>query len=87
MPSLSPQRRRWVTEPGEIEPRPQAFAILPHYEDGVLVAFTVQDPEGDTIRSRTKLIEAIHKEYPEISIGELENARISYYDYHAVVVR
>ena len=87
MSSPTPQRRRWVTAPEELEPRPQAFAILPQYnEAGSLIAFTVQDPEGDMIRSRAKLAAAIHKEYPAVSIEELENARITYYDYHAVVV-
>lgn len=87
MPTPTPERRRWVTAPGELEPRPSAFAILPQYnEAGILIAFTVQDPAGDVIRKRSTISAAIHKEYPTVSIEELENARIAYYDYHAVVV-
>lgn len=86
MNNPSPQRRRWVTAPEEIEPRPEAFQIIPQYsEAGILLAFTVQDPEGDVIRSRALLTASIHKEYPGVSIEELENAKISYYDYYAVV--
>jgi hypothetical protein len=64
---------------------PEAFVILPHYEKGIVIGFTVLDP-GDTIRGRGRLVAAIHKEYPGVSIGELDNARISYNEYHADVV-
>ena len=82
----SPERRRWITLPEEIEPRPEAFAILPEYDErGVLMAFKVQDPERDVIRQRASLITEIHKQFPAISIDELNDARISYFDYHAIV--
>jgi len=83
--SPSPERRRWITAPEEIEPRPGVFAILPEYSEGILVAFKVQDPECDVIRHRPKLVAEIHKQYPAVSIDELDNAGISYFDYHAIV--
>jgi len=81
----SPERGRWITLPEEIEPRPEAFAILPEYDRGILVAFKVQDPEGDVICHRARLISKIHSEFSTVSIGEPNDARISYYDYHAIV--
>jgi len=83
--SPSPDRRRWITTPEEIEPRPEVFAILPDVSEGVLIGFTVQDPEGDVIRFRAKIAAAIHNQYPEVSIEQVQDARISYFDYHAYV--
>lgn len=84
--SPAPGRRRWITMPEEIEVRPEAFAILPEYDEaGTLIAFKVQDPEGDVIRHRATLISRIHNEFPAISVGELNDARISYFDYHATI--
>lgn len=31
MSNPSPERRRWITAPEEIEPRPEVFAIMPEY--------------------------------------------------------
>lgn len=84
MNNPSPERRRWVTVE-EIEVRPQAFAILPEYERGIITGFKVQDPEGYVIRQRARLVGEIHSQYPAVSIEELDNARISYFDYHAIV--
>ena len=78
-----PQRKRWGTTPEEV--RPEAFAIEPIYDDRGIIGFKVNDPEGSVIRKRASLVAEIHKEYPGISIGELEDARISYYDYHAEI--
>jgi len=84
--SPSPQRRRWVTEPLEIEPKPQAFAIRTEQDAaGNIVAFTVEDPEGEVIRNRSTLVAKIHSEFPKVSLSALENASISYYDYYATV--
>lgn len=85
--SSSPQRRRWITEPEEIEPVPGAFGIIPQYDEkGVLIAFTVEDPEADVIRKRGELIAKIHEEYPGVSLHELNDASIAYFDYRATVV-
>ena len=53
--------------------------------NGTLIVFKVQDPERDVIRKRASLITEIHKQFPTISIDELNDARISYFDYHAIV--
>lgn len=82
--SPSPQRRRWVTAPGEIEPIPEAFGIGAEYgPNGTIVGFRIADPEGNVIRKRTSIVEEIHRQYPEVDIGKLENSAISYYDYYA----
>jgi len=80
----SPQRKRWVTV-AEIEAVPAAFGIAPYYEDGILVGFRIDDPEGSVIRKRANIVAEIHQAYPEVSIGELENARVAYFDYHVDV--
>ena len=69
----------------EIEEVPAAFRIVPYYKDGILVGFRIDDPEGSVIRERANIIAEIHKAYPEVSVGELENARMTYSDYHADV--
>ncbi len=84
--SPSPQRRRWVTEPVEIEPKPQAFGI--HAEQdaaGNIIGFTIEDPEGEIIKQRSALVARIRSEFPKVSPSALENASISYYDYSATV--
>lgn len=83
--SPTPERRRWVTAPEEIEPRPQEFSIEPIYERDILIGFTILDPEGDVIRSRAKITELLHEKYPGVSIRELENSSISYFDYRVEV--
>lgn len=81
----SPQRRRWVTAPEEIEARPGEFGIEPIYEGGIIVGFTVLDPEGSVIRKRAAIVKLLHAEYPGVSIAELEDSAISYFDYRVDV--
>ena len=83
--SPSPQRIRWVTEPGEIEPRPAEFSVTPHYERNVIVGFRIDDPSGSVIRKRQKIFEAIHLEFSGVSRDEFDNASIAYFDYYAEV--
>ncbi|GAI82257.1 unnamed protein product [marine sediment metagenome] len=82
--SPSPQRRRIVTV-GEYEPRPLGFAMTPTYEGRKLIGITIQDPEGSVIRKRANIVAEIHQAYPEVSIEELENAKVAYFDYHVDV--
>ncbi len=83
--SPTPQRRRWVTAPEEIEARPQEFSVEPIYERGVIVGFTILDPEGEVIRQRAKIVKLLHEEYPGVSVAELDNSAISYFDYRVEV--
>ncbi|MBA7574005.1 hypothetical protein ES708_15807 [subsurface metagenome] len=74
------QLEKWAVE--EIEEVPAAFRIVPHYKDSILVGFRIDDPEGSVIRKRANIVAEIHQAYPEVSIEELENARVTYSDYH-----
>ena len=83
--SPSPQRRKWVTAPEQLEPVPSEFSIQPWFgEKGIITGFLVQDPTGRELK-RLRLVPLIHKAYPGVEIGELEGAKISYYDYYCVV--
>ena len=77
------QLERWAVE--EVEEVPVAFQIVPYYKESILVGFRIDDPEGSVIRKRANIIAEIHQAYPEVSIEELENARVTYSDYHADV--
>lgn len=77
------QLERWAVE--ETEEVPASFGIVPGYKGGILVRFRIDDPEGHVIRERANIIAKIHQAYPEVTIGELENARVTYSDYHADV--
>lgn len=70
------------------EPQPESYHIVSHYSDitGILQGFTVEDPGGKPVSKWLQYIDEIHKQYPGVSIKELEKAKVSYTQYRAVFV-
>lgn len=61
---------------------PKEFKIVPEFEKGVVVSFTVEDPLQEYIRSRTKLLAKIAENFPTVDLTE---ASIGYDQYFAIV--
>lgn len=58
------------------------FKIVPEFDKGVIVSFTVEDPLGEVVRSRSKLLAKLGEHFPSV---DLEEASIGYEEYSAVV--
>lgn len=70
-----------VKPPAPPTPPPIEVAKTALYREGAIAGFDISHPKP----TRATLVDMIHGQHPELSMSELDNARIIYYDGYAEV--
>lgn len=79
-------RSRKVTINPPLESPPEKFEIRPIIErKSIITGFQIFEPTAKIIKEREKIKKKIREEYPQITLGQLDDAAITYYEYHVDV--